>query len=105
MEGTITVANFASAVADANKTSGKVIFKNCAPFTNCISEISNAQVNNVKDLDILMPMYNLIEYCNNYSKTSGSFYQYCSIEPSLIMVLLLTLLLIILQTHLNAKEK
>ena len=49
-----------------------VAFKNCAPFTNFISEINNTQINNAKDIDILMPMYNLIEYGDNYSKTSGS---------------------------------
>ena len=69
---TITVNNTAAADADANNTNKKVIFKNCAPFTNCISEINNTQVDNAKDIDIVMPMYNLIEYSNNYSKISGS---------------------------------
>ena len=49
-----------------------VIFKDCAPFTNCISEANNGQVYNAKDIDIVMPMYNLIEYSDKYSKTSGS---------------------------------
>ena len=49
-----------------------VIFKDCAPFTNCISETNNGQVYNAKDIDIVMPMYNLIEYSDKYSKTSGS---------------------------------
>ena len=75
--GTITVNNTAAADADANITNKKVIFKNCVPFTNCISEINNTQVDNAKDLDIVMPMYNLIEYSDNYSKTSGSLWQYC----------------------------
>ena len=57
---TITVNNTAAADADANNTNKKVIFKNCAPFSNCISEINNAQVENAKDIDIVMPMYNLI---------------------------------------------
>ena len=69
---TITVNNTAAADADANNTNKKVIFKNCAPFTNYISEINNTQVDNAKDIDIVMPMYNLIEYSNNYSKISGS---------------------------------
>ena len=56
----------AAADADANNTNKKVIFKDCAPFTNCISEINNTQVDNAKDLDIVMPMYNLIEYSDNY---------------------------------------
>ena len=59
-----------------------VAFKNCAPFTNCISEINNTQINNAKDFDIVMPMYNLIEYSDNYAKTSGSLWQYYRDEPS-----------------------
>ena len=54
-----------------------MIFKNCAPFTNFISEINNTQVDNANDIDIVMPMYNLKEYSNNYSKLSGSLWQYC----------------------------
>ena len=62
VKGTITFNKTASANADANTTNKKVIFKNCAPFTNCISEINNTQVDNAKDIDIVMPIYNLIEY-------------------------------------------
>ena len=45
-----------------------VIFKNCAPFTDCISEINNTQIDNAKDIDVVIPMYHLIEYSDNYSK-------------------------------------
>ena len=55
----ITVNNTAAADADANNTNKKVIFKNCAPFTNCISQINNTQVDNAKDLDIVMSMYKI----------------------------------------------
>ena len=55
VKGTITVNNTAAADADVNNTNKKVIFKNCAPFTICISEINNTQVDNVKDIDIVMP--------------------------------------------------
>ena len=65
VKGTITVNNTAAADGDANNTNKKVIFKNCAPFTNCISEINNTKVGNAKDIDIVMPMYNLIEYSDN----------------------------------------
>ena len=58
------------------------IFKNCAPFTDCISEINNTQVDNAKYIDIVVPMYNLIEYSDNYSKTSGSLWQYCKEIPA-----------------------
>ena len=47
-------------------------YKNCARFTKCISNINNADIDNAQDIDIAMPMYNLIEYIVNYSKTSGS---------------------------------
>ena len=76
VRGTITVNNTAAADADASNTNRKVIFKNCAPFTNCISQINNTDLDNAKYLDIVMPMYNLIEYSDNYSKTSGRLWQY-----------------------------
>ena len=53
----------------------KIRDENCALFTNCISEINNTQIDNAKDIDIVMPMYNLIEYSDNYSKTSGNLWQ------------------------------
>ena len=59
-----------------------MIFKNCAPFTNCISEINNTQIDNAKDIDIIMPVYNLIEYSDNYSKTIGILWQYCIDIPA-----------------------
>ena len=69
VRGNISVNNTAAAGADASNTNKKVIFKNCAPFTDCISKINNTQVDNAKDIDIVMPMYNLIEYSDNYSET------------------------------------
>ena len=53
------------------------MFKNCAPFMNCIREISNTQVDNAKHIDIVIPICNLIEYSNSYSKISGSLWQSC----------------------------
>ena len=53
-----------------------VIFKNCTPFVKCISRINNTEIDNAKYIDIVMPTYNLIEYSDNYSKTSGSLWQY-----------------------------
>ena len=76
-KGNITVTNTADDGAAENNTNKKVIFKNCAPFTSCISKINNTQIDNAEYIDIVMPMYNLIEYSNNYSKTSGSLWQYC----------------------------
>ena len=51
-------------------------------FTNCKSEINNTETDNTKDIDIVMPMYNLIEYSDNYSKTFGSLCQYYKDEPN-----------------------
>ena len=80
MIGTITVA----ALAVGGGNNGKnVIFKNCTPFTDCISEINNTQVYNAKDIDIVMPMYSLIEYSDNYLNTSGSLWQYYRDWPSI----------------------
>ena len=63
IKGNISVNNNA---AGANNTNKKVIFKNCASFTNCISKINNTQIDNAEYIDIVMPMYNLIEYSDNY---------------------------------------
>ena len=52
-------------------------------FINCISTINNTQVDEAQDIEILMPMYNLIEYCDGYSKTSGSLSQYYRDKPVL----------------------
>ena len=51
-------------------------FKNNAPFISCISKINCVLIENAEDLDIVMPMYNLFEYSKNYSKTSGSLWNY-----------------------------
>ena len=61
VKGTITVPNTEAAGAAVNNTNKKVIFKNCIPFTNCITEINNTQVDDAQDIDIVMPMYSLIE--------------------------------------------
>ena len=79
---TVTVNNTAAADSDANNTNKKVTFKNYASYTNCIREINNTQVENAKDIDIVMPMYNLTEYSDNYSKTSGSLWKYCKDIPA-----------------------
>ena len=73
-KGNITVNNTADDGAAANNTNKKVIFKNCAPFTSCISKINNADIDNAKYIDIVIPMYNLIKYSDNCSKTSGSLW-------------------------------
>ena len=66
-----------------NNANKKVIFKNCAPFTNYISRINNTQIDDAHDMYVVMPLYNLIEYSDNYSKTSAILWQYCRNEPAL----------------------
>ena len=61
----------------------KVIFKNCAPFTNCISRIDNMQVDDAHDINVVMSIYNWVEYSDNYSQKSGILRQYCRDEPDL----------------------
>ena len=70
-----------AAARQADERDKGVAFKNCASFINCISEINNTQIDNAKDIDIVMPMYNLIEYSDNYAKTSASLWQYFRDEP------------------------
>ena len=92
VKGTISVNNTAASGAAVNNTNKKVIFKNCAPFTNCINEINNIQVDNAKDIDIVMPMYNLIEYSDNYAKTTGVYGNIVKIyQPEIIIMKLLNL--------------
>ena len=82
VKGNISVNNNAGAGAAANNIGKKVIFKNCAPFTNCISKINNTQIDNAECIDIVTPMYDLIEYSDNYSKKSESLWQYCKELPA-----------------------
>ena len=74
VKGNILVNNTAGTGAAVNNTDRKVIFKNCAPFTNCIRKINNTEVDNAEYIDIVMPMCKLIEYSETYSKTSGSLW-------------------------------
>ena len=71
VSGTITVPALA---ADGGNNNIQIEFRNYAPFTNCISEINNTQIDNAKDVDVVTPMYNLIEYSNNYLKTLGNLW-------------------------------
>ena len=106
VKGTITANNTAAQGAAANNTNKKVIFKNCAPFTNCISEINNTQIDNAKDIDIVMPMYNLIEYSEIMQKQQevyGNIVQIYQLE--MLMMILLFLQRIMLLIHLSLKQK
>ena len=77
VKGTITItgAGDAAAARQADERNKGVTFKNCASFTKCVSRINNTDINNAHDIDIVMPIYNLIEYSDDYSKNSGSLWQ------------------------------
>ena len=70
VKGTITIngAWDDDAAKQLDERNKGVIFKNCAPFVKCISRINNADIDNAQYIDIVMPMYNLIEYSDNYLK-------------------------------------
>ena len=59
----------------------RLVLKNCAPFTKCNLEINDEHVHTAENLDIVMPMYNLIEYSDNYLDSSATLYQYKRDEP------------------------
>ena len=80
---TITITPVPPQAQDPNNNDKKVVFKNCTPFTGCIREINNTQIDNANYIGVIMPMYNSIEYSDNYSKTSGSLWQYYRDEPAL----------------------
>ena len=65
-----------------NAYNKKLAFKSNAPFISYISKINNTLIDNAEDLDVAMPMYNLIEYSKNYRKTTGSLWNYYRDEPN-----------------------
>ena len=77
VKGTITVTN-----PDNAKRNKAVTFKNNAPFINCISKIHGVRIDNAEDLDVVMPMYNLLEYSKNYKKTTESLWNNYRDQPS-----------------------
>ena len=83
VNGTITITGAGNddAAKRADERDKGVTFKNCASFTKCISRINNTDIDNAQDKDIVMPMYNLIEYSDNYSNTSRSLWQYYKDDP------------------------
>ena len=76
MKGIITVTNL-----DDAKINKAVVFKNNAPFINSISKIDDVKIDNTEGLDVVMPMYNLLECSKNYKKTTDSLWNYYRDEP------------------------
>ena len=82
VNGTITVTAYAGANNIRDKKNRPLILKNNAPFVSCITKINGELIEDADDLDIVMPMYNLLEYSKNYTKTIGSLYNYYRDELS-----------------------
>ena len=77
VKGVITVVR-----PNGAKRNKAITFKNNAPFINCISKLNGVKIDNAEDLDVVMPMYNLLEYSKNYRKTTGSLWNYYRDEPT-----------------------
>ena len=84
VKGRIAITGGGADVAakQADERNKGLIYKICAPFINLKSEINNTEIGNAEEIDIVMLMYNLIEYSDNYSKTSGSLWQCYKDEPN-----------------------
>ena len=84
VHGTITItgAGADDATRQVDERDKGVIFKNFAPFIKCISRINSTEIDNAKDIDIVMSMYDVTEYSDNFSKTSGSLWQYYKDDPN-----------------------
>ena len=69
VKGTVTIPNTGTLAAPNNRKN--IIIKACAPFTNCISKINNKQIDDAKYIELVISMYNFMEYNNNYWKVLG----------------------------------
>ena len=81
--GKIIVAN-----PNNNAYNKKLAFKNNAPFISYISKVNNTLIDNAEDLDVVMPMYNLIEYSKNYRKTTGSLWNYLEMNQIVVLIII-----------------
>ena len=78
----ITAAGADAAARQGDGRDKGIVFKNCALFINCKTEINNTEIDNAKAIDIVTPMYNLIAYSDNYSKKSGSLWKHYKEKPN-----------------------
>ena len=83
VKGAISAENTTDQDQDNNGANKKVIFKNCAPFTNCISRRNNTQIDDASYIDVVMPIYTSIECSDNHLKTSKILWQLYRDVPDL----------------------
>ena len=83
-----TAANATATNTANNNAFGekKLVLKNSAPFINCISKINGVKIANAEDFDVVMPMYNLLEYSKNYRKTTGSLWNIVTVEMNQVVL-------------------
>ena len=72
----------------------QVAFKNCAPFTKCITKIYETRIDNTEDLDLVIPMYNLMKSSLNYSETTGSYGFILKMKQLILMLILQTIIIL-----------
>ena len=72
----------------------QVSFKNCAPFTKCITKIDGTTIDDAEDLDLVMPMYNLIEYSSNYSERTEVYGFILKMKQIILMLILLMMIIL-----------
>ena len=77
---------------DANKHNKNIVFKNNSPFVNCIANINGIKIHNAEDLDVVMPMYNLLEYSKDDKKQQEACGIIIEINQVILFLLILNLL-------------
>ena len=83
VKGTISISPVPPPASNPSNNDKEVVFKNCVPFNNSISEIKNTNIDHAKYIEIVIPTYSLIESSYNYSRTLESLWQYYRDAPSL----------------------
>ena len=79
----------------------QVAFKNCAPFTKCIAKIDGTTIDDAEDLDLVIPMYNLIEHSSNYSEATESLWFILKMEQLISIQYIANILLMIIALNLS----
>ena len=85
VKGDITIAGRNLAI--------EVAFKNCAPFTKCITKVDETTIDDAENLDLVMPVYNLVEYSSNYSETTERLWFILKMKQLTLIIILQTLII------------
>ena len=88
---TVDEAGWTPTAVQVDGNNKQAIYKNCVPFTDCIAEINNTKVGNMKDLDVVMRIYNFIEYSYNYSKHLEFYINFVEMSQKILQLILIHL--------------